>query len=385
MRVRSQIAVVAVAAVAVTCAGLAPALADPPAGTTPALTDIVGVSSTTTQGVLDAISAHIDGTTPPPASKLYSWDTVNPVTGATGDTIITKASGPTDTTCSIARPSSASAGIAALHVSATDDGHPCIDYASSANTPWPKPAGLLYVAFAIYAVSWTTPSAGAGKPTTLTNVQLHDIYACTATKWNQVGGTSGATIYPVLPSAGSDTRAFFLGAIGVSTPGPCVVDASVNIPGDPNNPVPIEENTGKSPKDSSGNWLTGNQWLFSSHENAIFPYSVPAWISQQGKPVGGGHGTASYGPGTLLEPQQIFGIPPILTHPGPPVTFDTLNSSFTVGTNYEFGRQVFIVMPSTATGMPQYLVPIFGPKGAVCTDTTDIKSYGFGLIGSACG
>ena len=75
MHVASKIAVVAAAAATALGVGLGPAPADPPSGTVPALTSVVGVGAQTTQGLLDAIA---------PSS--------------------------TDTTCSIARPDGTGAG-----------------------------------------------------------------------------------------------------------------------------------------------------------------------------------------------------------------------------------------------------------------------------------
>jgi len=41
---------------------------------------------------------------------------------------------------------------------------------------------------------------------------------------------------------------------------------------------------------------------------------------------------------------------------------------------------------TTAPKIPASLLPFFGPKGAVCSDTADQKSYGFlPLSGSLCG
>jgi ABC-type phosphate transport system substrate-binding protein len=380
MRFVSKIAVVAAAAATVMGVGLGPALADPPSGTLPKLTDVVGVGSDTTQLVMDAISTSYDKTHSP---KLYSWDAVNPVTGGTGDNIVTKGSSGTDKKCQIARPNGSSAGIKALAATIKDGTSPCLDYArSSRGTQAGDPAGLLWVGYGKDAVSWTTPSSGTGKPATLTQAQLQAIYLCTDTKWNQVGGTSTATIVPVLPQTSSGTRAFFLKAIGVAAPGACVVNGSINIPGDPHNPVPIEENTGVSLKDSGGNYLTGNQFEFGN-ANVLFPYSVADWIAQTPAPAGGGHATPSSAPGVLKQPQQISGVSPVLTHSG---SIDTINPSFSA----TFTRIVWNVMPNAGTKaagkIPANLVPFFGPTGAVCSDKADIQSYGFELLaGTLCG
>jgi ABC-type phosphate transport system substrate-binding protein len=381
MRVVSKIAVVVATAAITIGAGIGPALADPPSGTLPKLTDVVGVGSDTTQLVMDAIAKHYDGTSP--AHKLYSWDAVNPSTGATGDTIVTKGSSSSDTTCSMARPNGSSAGIKALAATIKDGASPCIDFArASRGTQTGDPTGLLWVGWGKDAVSWTTPKSGSGKPTTLTVAQLTAIYTCTSTTWKQVGGTSTATIVPVLPQTSSGTRAFFLKQIGVTTPGSCVVNGSINITGDTHNPVPIEENTGVSVSDSGGP-LTGNQFEFTNNPNAIFPYSVAVWIGQTPKPHGGGHATSSSAPGVLNQPQKVSGVSPVSTHS---TTIDTLNTKFTS----TLTRVVWNVVPNagttTAPKIPASLLPFFGPKGAVCSDTADQKSYGFlPLSGSLCG
>jgi ABC-type phosphate transport system substrate-binding protein len=386
MRVVSKIAVVAAAAATTMTLGLGPALADPPSGTTPALVDVVGVGSDTTQLVMDAIAKSWDNGSPAPAHKIYSWDAVNPTTGATGDTIETKGVGPHDPTCNLARPNGSGAGITALAGTAHDSGLPCIDYARSSRGPQAgDPAGLVWVGYGTDAVSWTVPSSLVGAPTSLTISQLQNIYLCTAgfRRWNSVGGTSGAVIVPVLPQTSSGTRAFFLKAIGVTTPGSCVVNGSINITGDPNNPVPIEENTGVSLKDSGGNFLTGNQFQFNNFQNSIFPYSVADWIAQTPAPAGGGHKTPSSAPGALAQPQPVGGTSPIMTNGS---TIDTINPAFTS----TLTRTVWNVMPNAGTAASPAipagkLTIMFGPGGAVCSRTGITQSYGFGLLGAGCG
>ena len=381
MRVVSKIAVVVATAAITIGAGIGPALADPPSGTLPKLTDVVGVGSDTTQLVMDAIAKHFDGTSP--AHKLYSWDALNPSTGVAGDTIVTKGSSSSDMTCSMARPNGSSGGIKALAATIKDAGSPCIDYArSSRGTQTGDPTGLLWVGYAKDAVSWTTPKSGSGKPTTLTVAQLTAIYLCTSTKWNQVGGSSTATIVPVLPQPNSGTRAFFLKQIGVTTPGSCVVNGTISPAGNPHDPLPIEENTGVSQKDSSGFYTTGNQLEFGN-ANTIFPYSVADWIAQTPKPAGGGHATASSAPGVLKQPQKVKSVSPIAVHTG---LIDTINTAFTS----TLTRVVWNVMPNAGTTaapkIPANLLPFFGHTGAVCSDTADIKSYGFlPLTGQLCG
>jgi ABC-type phosphate transport system substrate-binding protein len=383
MRVISKIAVVGATAAATMCLGLGPALADPPSGTTPALGDVVGVGSDTTQLVMDAIAKSWDAGTP--AHKLYSWDAVNPTTGATGDTIVTKGTSGSDTTCSTARPNGSGAGITALASTIKDGTSPCIDYARSSRGPQAgDPAGLVWVGYGTDAVSWTTPSTAVGVPATLNQNQLKNIYLCSVgyRHWSSslVGGTGGGLIVPVLPQSSSGTRAFFLKAIGVTTPGSCVVNGSVSQPGNPNDPLPIEENTGVSQRDSSGNYLTGNQYQFNNFPNSIFPYSVADWIAQEPGPAGGGHRTLSSFPGNLNQPQAISGTSPIVA--GTP---DTINTAF----SSTFTRTIYNVMPNAGTASAPAipagpLTTMFGPGGAVCSRTFIEKSYGFLLL-SNCG
>lgn len=77
----------------------------------------------------------------------------------------------------------------------------------------------------------------------LSAAQLNLIYSCTDTTWNQVGGTSTATIVPLLPQVGSGTRSSFLKAINNPTLGSCVKNVEENDPeaidasGDPTNAI----------------------------------------------------------------------------------------------------------------------------------------------------
>jgi hypothetical protein len=388
MRVASKIAVVAAAAATALGVGLGPALADPPAGVVPALTSVVGVGSQTTQGVLDNISNAYDAKKP--ANDLYSWDAINPTTGATGDTIETKGKSSTDTTCDIARPDGSGAGVTALSTTKTDGGQPCINYARSSSPPSStSPTGLVYVGFAKDAVTWVTTTKATGTPKTLTAAQLNAIYSANTGKcltWKDVGGTSAAAIVPALPQTSSGTRTFFLAAIGVTTPGTCTVNGEIDIPSDPNNPVLLEENTGVSVGGTTDKAVTGNAYFFAHNANALFPYSAADWIAQAAKPAGGAHTTTSFGHGVVTEPGEISGVSPITA--GSP---DVISTPFTTGTATKvFTRVVYNVVPNVGTTADPKIATgpittIFGPKGVVCGDTTIIKSWGFLPLGSLCG
>jgi ABC-type phosphate transport system substrate-binding protein len=388
MRVASKIAVVAAAAATALAVGLGPALADPPKGVTPGIDSVVGVGSNTTALVMDAISTSYNATKP--KNFLFSWDAVNPTTGATGDTIVTKGTSGTDTTCAIARPDGSGAGVTALSTTKTDDGQPCINFARSSSPPSAtSPAGLVYVGFAKDAVTWVTTTHATGTPKSLTAAQLNKIYSANTghcLNWKDVGGTSTAAIEPALPQTSSGTRSFFLAAIGVTTPGTCTTNGEIDVPGDPNNPVLLEENTGVSVGGTSSSAQTGNEYFFAHNPNAIYPYSAADWIAQAAAPAGGGHTSASFGHGVVTEPGAISGVSPIRA--GTP---DTIAAGFTTGTATEvFTRVVYNVVPNVGTTSDPAIAAgaittIFGPKGVVCSDTTIVKSYGFLPLGSLCG
>src|SRR5579859_4357560 len=118
MRLTSRLLAVGMA-LALAAGSAGPALADPPAKVTPRASDVVGVGSDTIQYLLDQLSRDYAKANPASPSLLYSWDPVNPVTGATGDLIETKASCAT-----IARPDGSSAGITALEANTADPSAP---------------------------------------------------------------------------------------------------------------------------------------------------------------------------------------------------------------------------------------------------------------------
>jgi hypothetical protein len=411
MRVASKIAVVAAAAATTLAVGLGPALADPPKGVTPALTDVVGVGSQTTQGVLDSIAANYDSGLAASSPHLYSWDAIDPTTGEAGLDITTKAG------CTpIARPNGTGQGVDALATTQVVSGHPCIDFARASSPPSStSPAGFVWVGFAQDEVSWVTTTKATGLPKSLTAAQLKEIYSANTgacLTWKDVGGTGTAAIVPALPQTSSGTRTFFLAAIGVTTPGTCTVDGSINIPGDTLNPVPLEENDGVSGTSTgasctSADWAdctTGNAYFFANNPNALYPYSAADWIAQGAAPAGGGHSTPIFGRGLVSEPGKIAGPSQAATSPITTGKPDKLNTKFATGANtgctntayttstcINFTRYVFNVTPNASTApavsLPANLVPFFsGPgntntgqtkAGVICKATTTIKSWGF--------
>jgi ABC-type phosphate transport system substrate-binding protein len=363
--------------------------------TKPCENDAVGVGSDTITPLTDQLATDYNNTLPartacntkvPVKPFEDSWDAVNPISGAIGDSIPEKSG-----CASIARPNGSSAGIAQLATFSKDADKKflCTNFARSsrargASDPAFGPGGVAFVALAGDAVSWSTPSVNTAAPATLTPAQLASIYTCSVTNWNQVGGANQA-IVPFLPQAGSGTLSFWLTALGNITPGPCVS----------NNGNMLEENEGVNP--------------VLNNPGAIFIYSVGDYIAQKfhadkclktactANASGvickktpdkvqywcDVHGT--------MTPRKISGIAPT-TGSG---TGTKINPAFPA----TFDRTLFNVVPfdpatsdhipgasSPVGGLP--LQGIFGAGGFDCkssTAKTDITQYGFVPLGLSCG
>ena len=218
MRMLSKLLAGAAVVATATALSAGPALADPPSGVLPRHNSVVGVGSNTTEYLLDQLS--VDYNAAHKGAKLYSWDATNPTTGVIGDSIRTKSG-----CVKIPRPDGSSAGITTLASNIKDPkskSHYCVDFGRSsrareATDPPKGKGGVLFVALATDDVTYATLAKGSHAPKNLTTADLTKIYSCTATHWNQVGGTSHARIRPLLPQPGSGTLAFFLTAIGVTT------------------------------------------------------------------------------------------------------------------------------------------------------------------------
>jgi ABC-type phosphate transport system substrate-binding protein len=355
----------------------------------PCENDAVGVGSDTITPLTDQLSTDFNNTLAARSkcgSTTYyeTWDAVNPVTGAIGDSIPEKAD-----CASIGRPDGSSAGIGQLAKFTNSSSGPlCTNFARSSrprgtSDPSFAPGGVAFTALAGDAVSWAAPAVNTAAPATLTMQQLNQIYTCSVTNWNQVGGGNQA-IAPFLPQSGSGTLSFFLGAIGVSTPGPCVS----------NNGNMLEENEGVNP--------------VLNNPGAIFPYSVGDYIAQTfhaDKCLNSACTANSSGVickktpdkvqfwcnvhGTMT-PKQINGIAPT-TGSG---SSTKINTAFPA----TFQRTLFDVVPfdpGTTDHIPGATSPVgglnleqlFAKTGFDCASSTakaDITAYGF-LNLPACG
>jgi len=386
---------IAAAAVAATATAVAvvPAIADPPGHKVPRPQDITGVGSDTIQNVFDQFSVDYNHSLKTAAApRLYSWDAVNPKTGAIGDTIQDKSG---SKNCKNVRPNGSSGGIdaaaggaLALNANTKDPAKGgtgfCTDFArSSRPASQPADGNVTFVPFALDAVTYAT-NAGSNAPANLSTAQLVKIYTCKVHTWNQVGGKSTKTIVAQLPQTASGTRKFFLTALGGGTtpitPGPCVN----NRPGE-NNPPP----NGSFPEENEG----VNKFL--KGPNVIFPYSVADYIAQVFHSAKCLNTACTPVNGVTCKPkagQDAFGCDVHgrlqlrdINKTAPTVIVGKrvqLNPKFT----QLFRRFVFVVV-RTKTGhpgnVPAYLQKLFGPKGWVLTNKTaagDICNYGFGPL-----
>ncbi|HEV7824949.1 MAG TPA: substrate-binding domain-containing protein [Mycobacteriales bacterium] len=323
---------------AATVAG-APAFATDPAAA-PAAKDLVGVGSDTAQDVmgLEGSTLAKSGFGPrynatKPASRLWGYD-------VTGSASITPKKG----CAAIARPNGSGAGIAAVKADEAAKTH-CVDYARSSR---PKVAAtdgdLLFVPYARDGVSWATfPVSGTrfNAPANLTTAQLNSIYTCAVTNWNQVGGAS-APISAYLPQATSGTRSFFLGAIGVTSPGACVKQPSA-----------LEENSGAGIP-------------AADRPAGILPYSIAKWIAQK-KGV-----SKDNRAGAVLR--NVDGKASL-------TTAGALNAKFAP----KYLRLIYNVVKPADKGAAAFS-KVFSKKGYLCKHPAVVTAFGFAALPAAsCG
>src|SRR5215831_670084 len=102
----------------------------------------------------------------------------------------------------------------------------------------------------------------------------------------------------MLPQNGSGTRSFFLGAIGLTAPGPCVSTSATRQGAAGANDQTLEENEGVDPS------------LNKNKADVIFPFSVGKWIAQKFHSASCGTVTQCFANETHCTPtgtQNMFG------------------------------------------------------------------------------
>ena len=336
----------------------------------------IGLGAQTQQSLVDQFSADYNATlTSSTASRLYYFDAINPVNGDQGDSITVKS------TCTpFPRPNGASAGIKQLATFAqtSDKNYYCDNFAGSSrprgsSDPTYGPGGVAFVNLAGDAVDWATP-ATTDAPASLTPAQLNAIYTCSVTNWSQVGGKN-APIQPFMPQSGAGTLTFWLAAIGVTTPGPCVS----------NNNNTLEENEGVDPVLQTPQAI----WIYSVGDYIAQKFHSPACTNSgctgtpPCAPAGGKDDFGCNVHGTYV-PKKINGIAPTVGT-GAATAINTAFPSTFLRTLYEvvpYDPNTSDHIPGSEAGAPGgvNLEKIFGASGWACTSATaktDIKNYGF--------
>jgi hypothetical protein len=404
MRVIHKIAVAGVVVATLVGVGMGTAFADP--SSPPTLTTNVGVDcpplfvGSPVENTSGSLTYDYDATNP--TYPIACWD--SDATGAQPVPIITKESGPGDTSCKLTRPVTADGGITALNANQKDvtvaGGQPayCIDFVFSDRGPHTGTVDT-FVALAHDAIDWSYPVVSGQinpQPASLTLADLKAIYTCQDMNWDQVGGAN-APIVPVLPQPGAGERDSFLAALGITANNEsCWVDGVAG------NGDVIVEDTGLSP----GNM---DQFDQPSSVDDIFPYGIGDWIAQDlavtgtgpaGTPGGatvGGHASSVWGHGDLAMGETVNDLTGVAEQPVVTNSYSqpVINPDWELQLNHDLFDVVRNGCPSTGACFPTTptyeavgLPAVFSSTGWVCTNETaesDIVSYGFLNLGSNCG
>jgi ABC-type phosphate transport system substrate-binding protein len=129
------------------------------------------------------------------------------------------------------RPNGSGAGYNLLKAD-TNAGGTGLGYVDFARASSPRGSNTLFDSVTVGTDPLAMLSSTTTNAVALSATMLTGIYNCTITTWNDpaIGGTSSATIKPLLPQVGSGTRSSFLAAIGNPTPGSCVTNVEENDP-----------------------------------------------------------------------------------------------------------------------------------------------------------
>jgi len=330
MKKALKFSTLAVAAVTATLIGTGVAQADPTSSPRP----INAVGSDTTQDVWNGLS-NLD-------TNVASW---NAFLG-TSTTINLDAS------TTINRPAGSGAGVQALSAAvdpAWTGGYPGpsgnvnvqgkISFARSSSAAAKNGTDLTYLPFARDAVSLAVKTTAG--PVSLTTAQLQGIYNCTVT--TITAGTSTVTVHPKLPQANSGTRAFFLSALGITTPGTCVTTVGA---------------------ENDGAQLTT--------AGDVIPFSAAQWIAQRNNRIT--NTTAGLELATLNGQAPTTGTAPSLA-PGALYGSTTTEPTSGVGT---FARDTYnVVKTSEYTGSTTLATTTLKTNLATTNAKNAITAFGF--------
>jgi hypothetical protein len=391
---------------------------------------IVAVGSNTIEDLFDQYSglAPSAGTTlkgtstfhhltplndPTTAEQVYSFDAVNPSTGAVGDCIVSKPGGP-----AFARPNGSGDGRKALSdaidgtlwskttntsCSGTYNVTGSIDFSRSSSAPGSTPVGtgLTWVDFGRDAIA--PAFYGNGLDATqlsivqqqLTKAEMTTLYSNTnatpgkLTVTDTGGSGESVTLYAELPQAGSGTESTWLTDIGgTQAPAEAAATASGCFPAGG-----IEENGADAFYTAATTLCNGGAGV-PVGSAAVEPFSVGSWISQANgfaqdrSSVGRSHGV------DLSNLDGDAGASPAIPYVGSPGS-ETPNSTYYAAF---YGRDLFVIVPFKALngGPGQFNAVeqrIFGKgtapgSGAICSapyNTTTLNNFGFSSPSVACG
>ena len=340
---RGTVALAAALAVCLSVAATGVATADPnPAspGTPPAAktqTQIYAAVGADAFAELTNNFAGIYNTNVAPGATdpvIASYDAVNPVTAASGETITTKPG------CNLPRPNGANGGLTQIlnnQLSTVDSTTPCIDFvrASRSKKADGTEASLTFYAQSRDAVGYATVGNAYAPTTPLTAAQLKDIFECTITDWSEVGGQAGAIHVYTQPTTAA-TYTFFLQAIG----------STLN-----------NVSTGCGPAATLSQQNDGRSVL--GDPQGIAPYAITKWAAQQN----GAPGIADLRGGTTLGLIGATSVSPTTTQTLDGVDYQVLNPAFTAA-NPSFSRIFFNAVRNSA---PAALKAVFEPTGYLCT------------------
>lgn len=309
---RRTISIIAagIAVTALTTGIATAASADPPY--LPPAPSVVGVGNDATEVLFDQLGSIYD-LEKPPGHGLYSW-------WATGSAAITPKAG-----CqAITRPNGSSPGVHALDTrQVRPNGTPCIDFARSLSPRTPNaPSTDVWTPFALDAIAWAA-NTGGNAPSSLTTDDLKAIIECTATTWDQVGGTSHDTIQVSLPAQGPGLLTLLHHMAGIDQIGSCVQYT--------------QQDQGTSPE------IAGNP-------DALVFYSVGKYISQAFDGIADVHRDLALG--------EVNGVSPLVFNPA-------------IGrTQINVGQVPGVAAYSSAFLLPEWVVLAKNPDGTVSRQLT---------------
>jgi len=327
--------------VAVTLAAAgAPAAANPVGA--PTFRDVVAVGSDTTYEMMNGLSnrLRLNGDAANPLA-LASYDPT-PV----GEMIQTRSTG-----CTFPRPNGSGQGKAALLASEGGSGGiwsgfnvlGCVDVARSSSGPssLTTSGSLAYASFGVDAVSYAQ-TATSDLPASMTLVQLQRVYRCLTTV------IAGTPIQPRLIQAGSGTRSYWNGKMGIT-------DIEIG-----NHDYPCLE-AQPTVQEHSGNVLNG-------HPDQIVPLSIAQYISQ------GNHASIDATYGVTLDDRRGEAVLGKINNVSPYAA-----DGVSLNTTFPFNRDVYNVIPTAKLSNPLIANLFVGATSQVCNNQALIKAFGFGF------